>query len=103
MQEKNISQGKGGLYAEKHGNNKKRIHDLSRRITELDSLIASIYEDKVTGKMPEDMAFTLLDKYQREKKSLQAELDELEKRSDMERQDEADVDEYIRRLKSYAT
>ena len=64
--------------------------------------IASVYEDKVTGKMPEDMAFTLLDKYQTEKKSLQSESDEMQKHTDMAKQDEADVDEYIRRLKSYA-
>lgn len=89
---------KRGLYAEQYGNDKKRLHDMSKRITELDSLIASVYEDKVTGKMSEDMAFTLLDKYQSEKKSLQAEYDELQKRSDMAKQDEADVDEYIRRL-----
>ena len=61
-----------------------------------------MYEDKVTGKMTEDMAFTLLDKYQTEKKSLQAENDEMQKRSDIAKQDKADVDEYIRRLKSYA-
>lgn len=75
---------------------------MGKRITELDRLIGSVYEDKVSGKMPEDMAFSLLEKYQAEKKSLQAEYDELQKRSDMARQDEADVDEYIRRLKSYA-
>ncbi len=93
---------KRGLYAEQYGNDKKRLNDISKRITELDRLIASVYEDKVAGKMPEDMAFTLLDKYQTEKKSLQAKYDELQKRSDMAKQDEADVDEYIRRLKSYA-
>lgn len=75
---------------------------MGKRITELDRLIGSVYEDKVSGKMLEDMAFSLLEKYQAEKKSLQAEYDELQKRSDMVRQDEADVDEYIRRLKSYA-
>ena len=37
-----------------------------------------------------------------EKKSLQAESDEMQKCTDMAKQDEADVDEYIRRLKSYA-
>ena len=52
--------------------------------------------------MPEDMAFTLLDKYQTEKKSLQAENDEIQKRSDITNQDKADVDEYIRRLKNNA-
>lgn len=93
---------KQGLYLEQHSDDKKKLRDISKRIAELDRLIASVYEDKVTGKMPEDMAFTLLDKYQTEKKSLQAESDEMQKRSDIAKQDEADVDEYIRRLKSYA-
>lgn len=93
---------KRGLYAEQHSTDKKHLQDIGKRIAELDRLIASVYEDKVTGKMPEDMAFTLLEKYQAEKKKLQAECDELQKRTDMAKQDEADVDEYIRRLKSYA-
>lgn len=92
---------KQGLYAEQHIGDKKKLRDISKRIAELDRLIASVYEDKVTGKMPEEIAFTLLDKYQTEKKSLQAESDEMQKRTDMAKQDEADVDEYIRRLKSY--
>ena len=33
---------------------------------------------------------------------MQAEYDELQLRSDAERQDKADVDEYIRRVKAYA-
>lgn len=93
---------KQGLYAEQHSGDKKKLRDINKRIAELDRLIASVYEDKVTGKMPEDMAFTLLDKYQTEKKSLQSESDEMQKHTDMAKQDEADVDEYIRRLKSYA-
>lgn len=93
---------KRGLYAEQYGNDKKKLHNIEKRIAELDRLIASVYEDKVTGKMPEDVAFTLLDKYQTEKKSLQAENDEMQKRTDMAKQDETDVVEYIRRLKSYA-
>lgn len=97
-----LNQMKQGLYAEQHSGDKKKLRDINKRIAELDRLIASVYEDKVTGKMPEDMAFTLLDKYQTEKKSLQSESDEMQKHTDMAKQDEADVDEYIRRLKSYA-
>ena len=44
----------------------------------------------------------LIADYQKEKDSLQSELDGLLKRSETLKKDESDVDEYIRRLKSYA-
>lgn len=81
-------------------NKKKR--DIQKRIEDLGKLIQKIYEDRVLGNMPDKVCAELLEKYHQEKEILQAELDELIKRSDMQKQDEADVDEYIRRLKSYA-
>ena len=81
---------------------KKRQHDIEKRITDLDKLIQKIYEDKVLGSLPEKTCADLLAKYQQEKDTLQTELDTLIQRADADRQDEADVDEYIRRLKSYA-
>ena len=68
----------------------------------LDALIQTVYEDKVVGKIPEDVCIGLLEKYQAEKKNLQAEYDELQSRLDTERQDEKDVEEFIRRLRKYA-
>ncbi|SFC51694.1 recombinase family protein [Ruminococcus albus] len=88
--------------AEQEHSDKKRLKDTEKRIKELNRLIQSIYEDKVAGKMPEDMAFEMLEKYQAEKKALQTEYEEMQKRTAEAQQDEDDVDEYIRRLKSYA-
>lgn len=62
----------------------------------------TIFEDRVLGKMPEKVCANLLEKYQQEQDDLQTELEELLKRSDMQKQNEEDVDEFIRRLKSYA-
>ena len=81
---------------------KKRKQTVSNRLSELDRLIQSVYEDKVAGKIAEDMAFEMLDKYQAEKKTLKAEYDEMLKRSEAEQQDEKDVAEFISRLKRYA-
>lgn len=81
---------------------KKRKQTVSNRLAELDKLIQSVYEDKVAGRIAEDMAFDMLDKYQSEKKTLKTEYDEMLKRSDAEQQDEEDVAEFIRRLKRYA-
>lgn len=92
---------KAGMFAAQTAEDKKRKFEVEHRIAELDNLIQHIYEDKVSGKIAEDVCIRLIDKYQQELKSLQAEYDELQKRSDAERQDERDVNEYIRRLKSY--
>ena len=54
------------------------------------------------GSLPEKTCADLFTKYQQEKDTLQAELDTFIQRADADRQDKADVDEYIRRLKSYA-
>lgn len=64
--------------------------------------IQKIYEDRVLGNMPEKTCADLLKKYQQEKDTLQTELNTLIQKADADKQDEADVDEYIRRLKSYA-
>ncbi|MDE6727786.1 MAG: recombinase family protein, partial [Oscillospiraceae bacterium] len=41
----------------------KRLHDGQYRLSELEKLIPSIYEDKVLGKIPEDVCVSLLEKY----------------------------------------
>ena len=93
---------KQGAYAVQDSTDKKRLHDITKRMDELDGLIQSVYEDKVAGKVPEKVCIGLLEKYQAEKDKLSVEYEELEKRSEVARQDERDVDEYIRRMKSYA-
>lgn len=81
---------------------KKRKQTVSNRLSELDRLIQSVYEDKVAGRIEQEMAFDILDKYQAEKKMLKSEYDEMLKRSEAEQQDEADVAEFIKRLKHHA-
>lgn len=93
---------KQGMYAVQTAEEKKRQHEIRKRIDELDKLMQTIFEDRVLGKMPEKVCANLLEKYQQEQDDLQTELEELLKRSDMQKQNEEDVDEFIRRLKSYA-
>lgn len=78
-----------------------RMNQAKRRLSELDKLIASVYEDKVIGRIPEDVCLSLLDKYQAEKKNLSAEVTELEHKMSVVKKDESDVDEFIHRLKEY--
>ena len=80
----------------------KRRHEIEKRQDDLTKLIQKVYEDRVLGNMPDKVCAGLLETYQQEKETLQAEMVELLKRAEMQKQDEAEVDEYIRRLKSYA-
>lgn len=79
----------------------KRLRDGKYRLEELCKLIPSIYEDKVLGKIPEDVCVNLLEKYQEEQKALSEEISELEAKLSAVKQDERDVEEFIRRLKKY--
>ena len=93
---------KQGDIAPKNAEDSKRKREIEKRIDDLSKLIRKLYEDRVLGNMPEKTCAELLTDYQQEKETLQAKLDEIMKRSEMKKQDEADVDEYIRRLKRYA-
>lgn len=93
---------KRGMKSLQENADRKRIQDISKRLSELDRLIETAYEDRGLGKVSEKVCIPLLEKYQTEKDALTTEFDEIDKRTQTEQQDEADVDEYIRRLKSYA-
>ena len=72
-----------------------------KRITELDKLIQSAYEDKVSGEMPASICAKLLEKYEAEQNALSSQVQEIETRLAAMKQDERDVDEYISRLKKF--
>ena len=93
---------KRGLNDLQENADRKRLQDITKRLGELDRLIETAYEDRALGRVPEKVCIPLLEKYQAEKDTLTAEYDELHQRTQTEQQDEADVDEYIRRLRSYA-
>ena len=71
------------------------------RLQELDTLIQNIYEDKVLGKVSEDVAMKLIAKYETEQKELSAEVADLEEKFSTIRQDEEDVALFMERLKKY--
>lgn len=79
----------------------KQLHSGKYRLAELETIIPSIYEDKVLGKIPEDVCVSLLEKYQAEQKALSEEIEQLEAKLNAVKQDENDVDEFIKRLKKY--
>ena len=88
--------------AEQYEADTKRLNAANKRLAELAKLIPSIYEDKVVGKIPEDVCVSLLKKYQAEQKALSEEVEQIECKLSAAKQDKQDIEEYIRRLKKYA-
>lgn len=93
---------KMGLHNAQTATDNKRKREVESRLAELETLIQSVYENMVLGKVAEDLCIGLLDKYRAEKNELETEFDEIQNRLDAFSQDEHDVDEFIRRLKKYA-
>jgi DNA invertase Pin-like site-specific DNA recombinase len=72
-----------------------------KRISELDLLIQSAFEEKVFKHIPESVCISLCEKYQDEKQRITEEIIEIENKLAVEKKDEDDVDEYIKRIKEY--
>ncbi len=89
-------------HAKQTSEDKKRLSDSKHRLEELSNLIPKIYEDKVLGKVPEDVCLDLLQKYTAEQKELNAIVADLEAKQQESRKDEEDVEKFIARLKKYA-
>ena len=96
-----FSSKKASLTSEQNAEEQKRLSDGRKRLDELKTLIRSVYEDKVIGKIPEEICVQMLEQYQKEQKSLEQEVQELSERMSAVRQDEQDIEEFIHRLKKY--
>ena len=80
----------------------KQLRTLKGRLLELDKLIQSAFEEKVFGNLPESICKSLCEKYQLEKDGTEKQIAELEKRLSEADNIDAEVEEYITRLKCYA-
>ncbi len=92
---------KAKQHEEQYSVDTKKFTDGRYRLQELDTLIQNIYEDKVLGKVSEDVAIKLISKYETEQKELSVEVAELDKTLSTIRQDEENVTLFIERLKKY--
>lgn len=80
---------------------KKKLKLKQKRVEELDKLIQSIYEDKVKGKMEEDVCFGFIDKYSAEKKTLLSEIETLEQQIIETETTKQSADDFIKAIKKY--
>ena len=80
---------------------KKELQAKRKRTEEISRLIQVAYEDRVKGKMPEDVCVGFIQKYSEEQKKLQSEISELEARLTETTNTMQSADEFIRSIKKY--
>ena len=74
---------------------------IERRLPELDRLVQSAYEDKVLGKIPENLCVQLLNGYEAERKAKQERRRELTEQLAASRENEQSVDAWLDMVQDY--
>ena len=80
---------------------KKELQGKRKRTEELSRLMQIAYEDRLKGKMPEDICISFIQKYSDEQKKLETEIAGLEARLTETTNTMQSVDEFIRNIKKY--
>ena len=78
---------------------KKQLQVKRKRMDELSRLMQTAYEDRVNGKMPEDICLNFIQKYSEEQKTLATEITELEEKLNEAETARQSADEFIRGYK----
>lgn len=80
---------------------KKQLQAKRKRMDELSRLMQTAYEDRVNGKMPEDICLNFIQKYSEEQKKLETEIEELEAKLIETENTIQSADDFIRNIKKY--
>ena len=80
---------------------KKELQIKRKRTEELFRLMQLAYEDRLKGKMPENICINFIQKYSEEQKKVEAEIAELEERLTETTNTIQSADEFIRNIKKY--
>ena len=80
---------------------KKELQGKRKRTEELSRLMQVAYEDRLKGKMPEDICLNFIQRYSEEQKKVNAEIAELEERLTETTNTIQSADEFIRNIKKY--
>lgn len=80
---------------------RKELKQAEKRTKELDKLVETAFEEKVSGKIPESVCIRLIEKYTAEQTELKEKITALTQGLEEVQQVKTDVDEFIRRLRKY--
>lgn len=74
---------------------------LKKRLSELDRLVQGVYEDKVLGKIPEELCIRLMPDHQSEQKEKSAALKSVEQKLAQYQKAQEDVQEWAALIRQY--
>ena len=80
---------------------KKELQAKRKRVEELSRLMQIAYEDRLKGKMPEDICLNFIQRYSEEQKKLETEITGLETKLAETTNTIQSADEFIRNIKKY--
>ena len=81
--------------------NQKELQSKQKRAEELTRLIQTAYEDRVKGKIPEDICIGFIEKYSAEQKTIAEEIEDIQKRLVATETTRNSADDFIRDIKKY--
>ena len=79
----------------------KELKSKRRRQEELSRLMQVAYEDRVKGKIPEDICIRFIEKYSAEQKTLKAEIEVIEEKVVQTETAKQSVDDFVSNVKKY--
>ena len=80
---------------------KKELQTKQKRVAELSRLMQVAYEDRVKGKIPEDICIGFIEKYSAEQKTIAEEIEGIEKKLSETETTCNTADDFIRDIKKY--
>ena len=80
---------------------KKELQTKQKRVAELSRLMQVAYEDRVKGKMPEEICIGFIEKYSAEQKTITEEIEDIEKQLSETETTRNTADDFIRDIKKY--
>lgn len=94
-------QQKNALNVKQSAEDIKLLRQSESRMCELETIISKTYEDRMLGRIPDELSAKMLEKYVAEQKVLAEKIAELKKSEIQADKDKQDVEEFISRLKKY--
>ena len=80
---------------------KDELQTINRRLTELDRLIGSLYENFISGLLPEKQYKSLMKKYSAEQDSLESQVSEIQEKLEQTKASSAHIGRFIKLIKKY--
>ena len=80
---------------------KEELQTINRRLNELDRLIGSLYENFISGLLPEKQYKSLMKKYSAEQDGLESQVSEIQEKLEQTKASSAHIGRFIRLIKKY--